>query len=236
MNCHQLKNVLFASCLLMLSFTTQAQENDWAIFQLNDFPPNDTKVFVDRPTISGAAYSEKSESTLSASKYDRVLFIVSGTCSATVKAKKLDLRTGDVVFLKANDAIKFSGGVHIMFWTSKSTDTNHRSKTEQFTKKQIEKSRDSSENIWNSFIETTTMVTGLYMLPESQDGDGTLNHGFDEINYVVKGSAKFKMNDTVIDVEPGSVMWVKRGVDHNFYDLSEDFDVFILFETINMNH
>lgn len=211
-------------------------EANWNIHQLESFPLNETTVYVDRPTISGATYHMDEESTLKASKYDRMLFIVDGKGMATVKSKKLDLKTGDVVFLKANDSIEFSTNLKMMLWTSKSTNTNHTDKTEQFTKEQIEAGRNSSENVYNSFIETSTMVAGLYMLPKSLGGDDTLIHDFDEINYVVNGSAKFKMNNTVIDVKPGSIMWVKRGIGHYFYDLSDDFDVFILFETIHMDH
>jgi len=203
---------------------------------MDNFPLNETSVFVDKPTISGATFNMDSESTLKASKYDRMLFVVSGKCTATVKSKAFDLKTGDVIFLKANDVIKFSENIKMMLWTSKSTKINHKDKTEKFTKEQIETKRDSLENVWNSFIETSTMVAGLYMLPKSLNGDDTLIHDFDEINYVIKGTAKFKMNNTIVDVKPGSIMWVKRGVGHYFYELSDDFDVFILFETINMNH
>ena len=38
------------------------------------------------------------------------------------------------------------------------------------------------------------------------------------------------MGDEVVDVQPGSIMWVKEGVDHYFYDLNENFDVLIMFE------
>jgi len=236
-NEYQSKYLLCFLLALLIYTSLCAQNNEnWYIHQMDNLPLNETRVYVDKPTISGAIFNMDNESILKASKYDRMLFIVDGNCTATVKSTALDLKTGDVVFLKANDIIKFSRNLKMMLWTSKSTKTNHKNKTEKFTKEQIEASRDSSENIWNSFIETSTMVAGLYMLPKSLNGDDTLIHSFDEINYVVNGTAKFKMNNTVINVKPGSIMWVKRGVGHYFQDLSDDFDVFILFETINMNH
>lgn len=230
----------YLCCLLyalLITTSSYAQnKEDWHIYQMHTFPVNETSIYVDKPTISGATYTKSGESILKASKYDRMLFIVDGKCMANTKSNALDLKTGDVVFLKAKETINFSRSLKMMIWTSKSTKTNHKNKTQKFTKEQIESKRNSSENVWNSFIETSTMVAGLYMLPKSLNGDDTLVHDFDEINYVVKGTAKFKMNDSVIDVKPGSIMWVKRGVGHYFYDLSDDFDVFILFETINMDH
>lgn len=233
---YQSKYLFLVLCLLLISTLSCAQNvKNWYIHQMDNLLLNETSVYVDTPTISGAIF-KNNESVLTASIYDRMLFIVDGKGIATVKSKTIDLKTGDVIFLKATDIIKFSANIKMMLWTSKSTKTNHKGETEKFTKEQIETDRNSSENVYNSFIETSTMVAGLYMLPKSLNGDDTLTHDFDEINYVVNGTAKFKMNHTVIDVNPGSIMWVKRGVGHSFNDLSDDFDVFILFETINMNH
>lgn len=234
---YQTKQLLWILCALLTSTSSCAQNDDnWHIHHMDSLTLNKTNVYIDTPTISGETYNKNSESDLKASKFDRMLFIVDGNCTATVKSENLDLKTDDVVFLKANDVIKFSANIKMMLWTSKSTKSNQKSKTEHFTKAQIEDGRSSLENVYNSFIEASTMVAGLYMLPKSLNGDGTLIHDFDEINYVVNGTAKFKMNDTIIDVKPGSIMWVKKGVGHNFYELSDNFDVFILFETINMNH
>ncbi|WP_420399632.1 AraC family ligand binding domain-containing protein [Flagellimonas sp.] len=236
-NQYESKHLFYVLCLLLTAFSSYSQnEEKWKIYELDMLSLNETGVYVDTPTISGETYVTKSASTLKASTYDRMLFIVEGMGTATVKSKTMDLKAGDVVFLKADDTIEFSGDLKMMLWTSKSTKTNHKNKTGKFSKAEIEAERDASENVWNSFIETSTMVAGLYMLPKSLNGDNTLTHSFDEINYVVNGSAKFKMNNTVIDVKPGSIMWVKRGVGHYFYDLSDDFDVYILFETINMDH
>ncbi|TMU56493.1 AraC family ligand binding domain-containing protein [Flagellimonas algicola] len=231
------KQLFYALCLLLTAFSSYAQNDvKWHVYEMDKLSSNESVVYVDTPTISGETYVTNSASTLQASKSDRMLFVVEGMCTATVKSETMDLKTGDVVFLKADDTIKFSGSLKTMLWTSKSTKTNHRDKTGKFSKEEIEAERDASENVWNSFIDTSTMVAGLYMLPKSLNGDNTLTHIFDEINYVVNGSAKFKMNNTIVDVRPGSIMWVKRGVGHYFYDLSDDFDVFILFETINMDH
>lgn len=236
-NYYQATNLFYFLCMLLMSTSSCAQnEENWHIYQMDSFPLNKTNVYVDQPTISGSTYHMDKAFILKPSPYDRMLFIVAGKGMATVKSETFDIKTGEVLFLKANDTIKFSENLKMMLWTSKSTKTNHKDKTEKFTKAQIEASRNSSENVYNSFIETSTMVAGLYMLPKSLDGDDTLVHDFDEINYVVNGTAKFKMNNTIIDVKPGSIMWVKRGVGHYFYELSADFDVFIFFETINMDH
>lgn len=87
----------------------------------------------------------------------------------------------------------------------------------------------TAENSWTPFIQRSSATLGLYALPKELGGDNTLTHQIDEINIVIKGEAKFHMDDDVIAIKPGSVIWVERGVGHSFSDLSEDFEVLILF-------
>ena len=228
-------HLLSLFCTVIFSSSAIAGESlNWDIGHLDRLTIDHNGVYLDRQTISGALYDGPEQSTLSAIEHDRMLFILEGQTLAKAGTQQMTVNSGDVVFLKAQEQIEFSTPIKIMAWTSKSLKTNHNLKTKMFSKAQIEARRTSSENVWNPFIRSSTMVAGLYMLPERLGGDDTLSHEMDEINFVINGSAKFKMDDEIIDVSPGSIMWVKRGVGHYFYDLSENFDVFIFFE--NTSH
>ena len=97
-----------------------------------------------------------------------------------------------------------------------------------FTMESLRAKRKPDENVWNRFLDVATMRFGLYMLPVKLGGDDALTHDVDEVNMVVKGRGKFKIGDDEIDVRPGSVVWVRRGVAHTFHSLSEDLEVLIL--------
>lgn len=210
---------------------------NWIIHHLNDLNSDASPSFIDKSTISAAFYDQSSAFDLKPSVYDRVVFILKGNGNIKInQGEKSKASQGDVLFLRANESLQFLQGHQLMTWSSKSKKTDHQVQSRLFTAKEIQSLRNAMENVWNPFIQSATMITGLYMLPISLGGDDTLLHQWDEINYVLNGTAKFKMNDTVVEVKPGSVMWVKRGIGHYFYDLSEDFDVFILFETVNMDH
>ena len=73
------------------------------------------------------------------------------------------------------------------------------------------------------------MITGVYSLPKAVDGDSVLTHKVDQINYVVKGSAKMAIDDEVIEVSKGSIIYVKARSGHRFFDLQDDFQVYIMF-------
>ncbi len=85
------------------------------------------------------------------------------------------------------------------------------------------------ENVWNDFLEVSTLTTGLYMLPATLGGDEVLTHEIDEINIVIEGKAGFSMGEDEIEVGPGSIVYVHNGVGHKFHSLTGDFKVIILF-------
>lgn len=87
-----------------------------------------------------------------------------------------------------------------------------------------------TKNVWEPFHNCNTMMFGLYLLPKALGGDGTLTHKWDELNIVVKGSADFTVDGLVQRVRKDDLVFVAQGHGHNFSNLSEDFEVLILFE------
>ena len=73
------------------------------------------------------------------------------------------------------------------------------------------------------------MITGLYSLPLATGGDTALTQKVDQINYVIKGAAKMAIGDDVINLTRGSIIYVKAGTSHRFYDLDGDFQAYIMF-------
>ena len=88
---------------------------------------------------------------------------------------------------------------------------------------------DPKENVWHPFVEASSMIFGLYLLPHALGGDSTLTHEVDEINVVLEGRSRFTMGGDTIEVGPGSIVFVERGVGHFFSELDRDFEVLILF-------
>jgi len=96
---------------------------------------------------------------------------------------------------------------------------------------QMEGPRDPNQNIWNPFMQEESFVLGLYMLPQVVGGDNRLVHDWDEINIVTRGFGRFLTDEGIVQLEPGSIVYVREDNGHAFANLSSDMDVLILWNT-----
>jgi len=82
------------------------------------------------------------------------------------------------------------------------------------------------------FMNLPTFKVGLYEL-ETGDRDNQNPHKLDEIYYVTRGKAKLAVGETVVNVKPGSIIYVKAKIPHNFFAIKEDLQVLVMFSTEN---
>jgi len=54
-------------------------------------------------------------------------------------------------------------------------------------------------------------------------------HNEDEIYYVVRGQARFKVDNEDREVSAGSVIFVAANVEHHFYNVTEEIAVLVVF-------
>jgi quercetin dioxygenase-like cupin family protein len=54
-------------------------------------------------------------------------------------------------------------------------------------------------------------------------------HLKDEIYFVARGTARYRIEDKVTEVGPGDVLFCAAGVPHGFENNSDDFSVWVLF-------
>ena len=85
---------------------------------------------------------------------------------------------------------------------------------------------------WLPFLKVPTLSCGVYVL-EKGGRDGQSAHGEDEVYHVLEGRATLAVGegDAVeqVPVKPGSVVFVKRGIDHRFHTIEEDLKVLVFF-------
>ncbi|MEM7085991.1 MAG: hypothetical protein AAF489_07405 [Bacteroidota bacterium] len=96
------------------------------------------------------------------------------------------------------------------------------------TRAQMEAPRSPDQNVWNPFIDEESVIFGLYMLPQAVGGDTRLVHDFDELNIVTRGFSRFLTDEGEVQLEPGSIVYVREANGHAFKNLSSDTDVLIL--------
>lgn len=81
---------------------------------------------------------------------------------------------------------------------------------------------------WLEFVRCGSLSVGVYHLRAGQD-DPQKPHGEDEVYHVMSGRASFRAGADVVEVGPGSVLFVGRLEEHRFFDVREDLTALVFF-------
>ncbi|MFO0968208.1 MAG: cupin domain-containing protein [Gemmataceae bacterium] len=77
-------------------------------------------------------------------------------------------------------------------------------------------------------LRTPSLSMGLYHL-EAGQVDEQQPHTEDEVYFVVSGRASFRAARHEQTIEPGSVIFVERDIEHRFVNITEDLTVLVFF-------
>ncbi len=91
----------------------------------------------------------------------------------------------------------------------------------------LEKSTQS-DRAYLEFLRVPALSLGIYHLP-SGSRDLQQPHSEDEVYYVLSGRSRFWVGGKQVDVQPGTLLFVERAVEHRFFDITEDLTVLVLF-------
>jgi mannose-6-phosphate isomerase-like protein (cupin superfamily) len=78
------------------------------------------------------------------------------------------------------------------------------------------------------FLRSPSLSVGLYVLAPGE-ADLQSPHREDEVYVVERGAAQIEVAGERRPVGPGSVVYVAKGVDHRFVDITEELRVVVLF-------
>jgi mannose-6-phosphate isomerase-like protein (cupin superfamily) len=73
-----------------------------------------------------------------------------------------------------------------------------------------------------------SMSGGVYLLPKDAL-DPQRPHSEDEMYYIISGKGRFKCADEDVEVGAGEVIFVGKGVEHRFHDITEDMTILVVF-------
>ncbi len=93
---------------------------------------------------------------------------------------------------------------------------------------ELQATRQKKGGPWLEFLKRPDLSTGLYELKKGQT-DGQQPHARDEIYYVVKGKAMFESEGKATDIKAGSVIYVRKQIDHRFLNVTEDLSLLVMF-------
>ena len=91
-----------------------------------------------------------------------------------------------------------------------------------------EKRREQSGRRYLEFLRVPAMSAGVYVLPAGGT-DPQSPHKEDEMYYVVRGRARMLAGSEDQAVSEGSIIFVADGVEHRFFDITEELVVLVFF-------
>jgi mannose-6-phosphate isomerase-like protein (cupin superfamily) len=78
------------------------------------------------------------------------------------------------------------------------------------------------------FLQSSSFELGLYELAAGTD-DHQEPHDQDEVYVVLEGRGRFRIGEDDLVVEPGSILFVEKHVEHRFHTIEEDLSIFVAF-------
>ena len=91
-----------------------------------------------------------------------------------------------------------------------------------------EKQRKDSGKRYSEFLRVPAMSAGIYVLPAG-GADPQSPHKEDEMYYVVRGRARMRAGSEDHAVSEGSIIFVAAGVEHRFYEITEELMALVFF-------
>ena len=93
---------------------------------------------------------------------------------------------------------------------------------------EISQERAESNNAYLQFLNAGTLSLGLYVLAAGAE-DTQSPHDEDEIYYVVTGRGVVDVAGERRPVQPGSIVFVAKEVEHRFVDIEEELSLLVFF-------
>jgi mannose-6-phosphate isomerase-like protein (cupin superfamily) len=93
---------------------------------------------------------------------------------------------------------------------------------------QVDAERSAAGRLYQEFLRVPSMSAGLYVL-EAGAADPQSPHAEDEIYYVIAGRAQIRVAGEDRPLQPGSVVFVGRDVEHRFHSIEQRLQLLVLF-------
>lgn len=77
----------------------------------------------------------------------------------------------------------------------------------------------SGEDVVGVFDEEAMVIEQSRYRAEEAEREGARTHSEDEFYYIISGSGRMRVGNETSEVNPGDVIYVDEGVEHDFFDI-----------------
>jgi mannose-6-phosphate isomerase-like protein (cupin superfamily) len=99
---------------------------------------------------------------------------------------------------------------------------------EAFELDEVRRDQQERGERYLQFLNQGSLSLGLYVLPAGGT-DLQTPHREDEVYYVVSGRATVNVDGETSVVQPGSMIFVAKEVEHRFFDIEEELSLLVFF-------
>jgi mannose-6-phosphate isomerase-like protein (cupin superfamily) len=241
------KMQLLCALLLVLTCRTMAQVNpanmpaDYLKISIKHLlsqqkhTGKDSTTFLSENTMTGKLiHINKDEKFNDIAGFDLIYYVIEGKGKLKTGNNVSYLDKGSVVFVPRKVKSSFdevTETLNVIELISLEDKGNGDSASASFSLNYLRTAKQPSKNIFKIFINGKSMLSGLYLLPKELKGDSAVyNHRFDEINLINSGSGKLLAGTKNLKINPGDIVYVRRGAQHSFNSLKQDMEILIFFE------
>ena len=94
---------------------------------------------------------------------------------------------------------------------------------------QLEDLRSRAEGDWHEFLDLPTLSAGVYRVAAGDDDRARHQpHDRDEVYVALEGRGALMADGGRLEVTPGTVLFVKAGVEHFFHEVTEDLRLLVV--------
>ncbi len=86
----------------------------------------------------------------------------------------------------------------------------------------------ASGSPYHEFLRVPTLSCGIYTLAKGSK-DLQAPHDEDEVYVVIKGRARLRVEEGVVGVGPGSILFVRATAEHSFFEIEEELTLLVFF-------
>lgn len=97
-----------------------------------------------------------------------------------------------------------------------------------FDLKEIQQTLEQGKVSYKEFLRVPSLSCGLYHLPAGAQ-DMQTPHDEDEVYLVLAGRARMKTGEEMLEVTPGTVLYIKATETHSFFEIEEDMTLMVFF-------
>lgn len=191
-------------------------------------------VMDDRPFRLGLLHVPRSsELGLITNRLNAVYYVAGGIGRISTEERDIDVEEGYVVFVRGDVEHRIRNveadlDVVVMFRIATLSSTD--SAIVAFSPEEMTQGENLEVSVFNPLLDTSSLSIGMYLVPKGIDRDQLMVHATDELKIVSDGTARFDIGSEGIRVDPGSIAFIRDGVQHQFRRVADPLDVLVVRE------